>query len=472
MQGAANIDDLSWVVVLATISMLYMAWGIGANDVANAFGPAFGARSLTIRQACIIAAACEGAGAILMGGSVSDTIRKGMMDVSLYAGSEGRILILAGMTSVLLAAATWLLVASRLGLPVSTTHSAVGGVIALAIASKGYESVNWPKVGMIIASWFISPVMSALTSCLLYTVLRRVVLEAPDSQRRAKLAAPVFVFFVTFIVALFTVYKGGKGLGLHKTSVEVAMGASIGIAALFAALSYPFVNWWSAKIQAQLAESGTDSKPSVDQAQVSTGEENSEAKNGDIELADKKAVDVPSKHSETEQLFTGFVVIIAGFFSLAHGANDVANSVGPFAAVLSAYEGELQKKSEIPLWVFVAAGAMIVVGLATYGIKVMTTIGTSITPMTPPKAFIVNFASTLVVLLATRFGIPVSTTHASVGAVLGVGVSEGVREVDWKVMSKVFLSWILTLPIVGITASGIFGLLLPAMVRVPYSTAV
>merc|ERR1740130_546046 len=188
-----------------------------------------------------------------------------------------------------------------------------------------------------------------------------------------------------------------------------------------------------------------------------------------MELADKKAVDVPSKHSETEQLFIGFVVIIAGFFSLAHGANDVANSVGPFGAVLSAYDGPLKAKSEIPLWVFVGAGVMIVVGLATYGIHVMKTIGNNITAMTPSKAFCVNFASTIVVLIATRAGIPVSTTHATVGSVVGVGIAQGVGKVDWSLMGKIFFSWIVTLPIVGISAAGVFAMLLPSVVDVPFA---
>jgi len=186
---------------------------------------------------------------------------------------------------------------------------------------------------------------------------------------------------------------------------------------------------------------------------------------GDVNVA---VNDDEPEQSPTEKMFTGLVVIIAGFFSLAHGANDVANSVGPFGAVLAAYKGELEKKSAIPMWVFGVAGVMIVVGLATYGVHVMRTIGNNITPMSPPKAFCTNFAATIVVLIATRAGIPVSTTHASVGAVLGVGMANGLRTVDWKLMGKVFLSWVLTLPIVGITAGGIFAIFLPTVVTQPF----
>lgn len=484
LQGAQAPEDLLWLVVVGGLAMAFMAWGIGANDVANAFGPAFGARSLTVKQACIVAAFCEATGAILMGGHVSDTIRKGMMSIKLYEGDDGRVLVMVGMTSVLLAAATWLLVASKFGLPVSTTHSAVGGVIAFAVISKGYDSVKWEKVGMIIASWFISPVMSAIMSFILYTVIDRAVLRHTDSLRRAKVAAPIFVFLVTLVVALFTVYKGGKGVGLNKTSPEVAVGVSIGIAAVSAIIAYPFVGWWSAKIMKADAEAA---KEPVKAEKAADAAEAGQAPGPDATDADKVKVAVDLHEatkakdakpaakeedaitSDTERLFTGFVVIIAGFFSLAHGANDVANSVGPFGAVLSAFDGPLKKKSEIPLWVFVGAGVMIVVGLATYGIHVMRTIGNNITAMTPSKAFCVNFASTIVVLIATRAGIPVSTTHASVGAVVGVGIAQGIAKVDWSLMGKIFFSWIVTLPIVGISAAGVFAMLLPAVVDVPFA---
>jgi sodium-dependent phosphate transporter len=494
MNGVASPDDLQWVVVVAGLAMAYMAWGIGANDVANAFGPAFGARSLTVKQACVIACVAESFGAIVMGGHVADTIRKGMMSVKLYDSDDGRVLIMVGMTSVLIGAATWLLVASKFGLPVSTTHSAVGGVIALAITTKGYGSVKWSKVVMIVASWFISPVLSALMSFVLRVIVHRTILNHEDSMRRAKLAAPVFVFLVTFVIALFTVYKGGKGLGLHKTSLGVALGASFGIAMVCGAAAFPFVQWW-AKKQEESIGGPCDGQKAVDDAQpegtptedividldapvAGPAKDAAPAVDADVEDPKKPAEQNQSKnvgelgsanHTPTERLFTGFVVILAAFFSLAHGANDVANSVGPFGAVLAAAEGPLKKKSETPIWVFVVAGVMISIGLATYGIHVMRTIGNNLVEMSPSKAFCVNFAATIVVLIATRLGIPVSTTHASVGAVVGVGLAEGKTDgVNWKMFTKIFLSWILTLPIVGVSSNGIFSMLLPCVVKVPF----
>lgn len=500
MIGVAQADDLTWVVVVGGIAMAYMAWGIGANDVANAFGPAFGAKALSVKQACVIAAICEAAGAILMGGSVADTIRKGMMSVKLYEGNDGRVLIMAGMTSILIAAATWLLVASKLGLPVSTTHSAVGGVIALAIATKGYESVSWDKVGLIIASWFISPVMSAVMAAIMYLLVHHLILKHDNAVQRAKLSAPVFVFIITFVIALFTIYKGGKGLGLHKTSTGVAFGASIGIGFVCGCAAYPFVLWWASRLEKQEPKHDSQTPQNVEDADSPGPSDQTTAANVDslnkVEVVElegleaeieegpktasdeieegKKSASATEKHSPVEQLFTGYVVIVAGFFSLAHGANDVANSVGPFGAVLAAYEGPLEKKSEIPMYVFMLAGVMIVIGLATYGVHVMRTIGNNIAAMTPSKAFCVNFAATAVVLIATRLGIPISTTHASVGAVVGVGLASGCVEhtpmakaVNWKMMGKVFFSWVVTLPIVGISAMGVFALFLPTVVNQP-----
>lgn len=461
-----NPNDLTWVLVVAGLCMGFMAWGIGANDVANSFGTAFGAQCLTIRQAVIIAAVCELSGAVFLGGAVSDTIRKGMMDIDLYEGDEGRVLIMSGMTAVLLAAASWLLLATNYGLPVSTTHSAVGGVISFAITSRGYGSVNWRKVGMIIASWFISPALSCLCGFILYATIQFFVLKHDDSFRRAQIATPILISLMTLIVVLFTIYKGAKGIGLHKTDPGVAVGISLAIAVVAGGVSIPFVRWWSAKLERGEIESVIQPDAEKENEMASAVTDQAESKKptsteaAELEAGQKKG---PAAFSDTERIFQSFVVIIAGFQSLAHGANDVANSVGPFGAVLAARAGELEKKSETPIWVFVAAGLMIVVGLAMYGRKVMATIGSNITPMTPSKAACAQWAATCVVLFATRAGIPISTTHAAVGGVLGVGLVDGPKNIDWKLMAKVFLSWVMTLPLVGIAAAGAYALFLPAV---------
>lgn len=464
-------EDLDWVYVVATSCMAFMAWGIGANDVANSFGTAFGAKCLTITQAVCIAAVCEMLGAVLLGGHVSDTIRKGIMSIDEYPGDEGRVTIMAGMTSVLLAAALWLLLASKYGLPVSTTHSAVGGVVAFAVASRGYGSVEWTKILMIVASWFISPALSAFLSFTLYSIIRFLVLNHDDSFRRAKIAAPILIVLMTFVVALFTIYKGAKGIGLHKTSPLMAVGLSLGVSVVAGALSIPFLKWWSDKLLARDLEAKTSpgeaESPSTDQqdsSQVATPDVETAppAPEGEAANTDAKP-ETAGQVSDTEGIFRCFVVVLAGFQSLAHGANDVANSVGPFGAVLAASQGELEKKSEIPVWVFIIAGLCIVIGLACYGRHVMMTIGQNITPVTPSKAVCAQWAATCVVLFATRAGIPVSTTHAAVGSVLGVGLADGVKTINWKMMAKVFLSWVVTLPLVGVAAAGVYGFFLPCV---------
>merc|ERR1719356_77672 len=463
--------------------MTFMAWGIGANDVANSFATAFGAKCLTARQACCIAAVCELAGAVLLGGHLSDTIRKGMMSVKLYDGDDGRVLVMAGMTSVLLAAASWLLVASKYGLPVSTTHSAVGGVIAFAVASKGYDSVNWEKVGLIVASWFVSPTMSGVVGFITYTMTKYCVLMHENSLARSKVALPFMVFIMTFTVSLFTVYKGAKGIGLHKTSPLTAFLAAFGVSVVVAVISYPLMLRYARYLEEQEAKTKDDA-PAVEggagpvpapEGVPAAGAGPEPAPEGVPASSDSPAVtqsdksqtrDVKTTDAKTEQMFKALVVACAGFQSIAHGANDVANSVGPFGAVLAAKEGELQKKTEIQLWVFFLAGGFIVIGLASYGLKVMQTIGEKITVVTPSKAACAPFSATLVVLLATRLGLPISTTHAAVGAVLGVGLADGVNSINWRMMVKIFGSWIITLPICGITAVGVYGLFLPLVLVV------
>ena len=214
MLGVTDPDDLGWLVVVAVAAMSFMAWGIGANDVANSFGTAFGAKALTAKQAVAIAAVCELAGAVLMGGNVASTIRKGMMSVDLYSGEDGRTLMMAGMTAVLVASGTWLLIASYAGLPVSTAHSTVGGVVAFAVLSKGWESVKWDQVGQatIVASWVISHAMSGVVGYLSYWTLKATVLNADNVLVRAKIAGPFIVFLMTLVVTFFTIYKGGKGV--------------------------------------------------------------------------------------------------------------------------------------------------------------------------------------------------------------------------------------------------------------------
>jgi len=393
-----------------------------------------------------------------------------MMSVDLYHGEAGRVLVMAGMTSVLLAAASWLLVASKYGLPVSTTHSAVGGVIAFAVASKGYNSVNWSKVLFIVSSWFVSPIMSGVVAFITYTITKRCVLMHEDSLSRAKVALPVMVFIMALTVSLFTIYKGAKGIGLDKIPPLVAILSAFGISALLGAISYPLMLRHARSLEAQAEEEtgpaneAGEGGPGSEAGAPAPAQEGAPASAEDVAVVVKK--EAPRTDPRTEQMFKALVVACAGFQSLAHGANDVANSVGPFGAVLAARGGELQGKSAIPVWVFLLAGGFIVIGLASYGLRVMQTLGQKITEVTPSKAACSQFSATLVVLLATRLGLPISTTHAAVGGVLGVGLSDGINNINWKMMLNIFGSWLVTLPICGITAVGIYGFFLPLVLVV------
>jgi phosphate/sulfate permease len=299
-----------------------------------------------------------------------------------------------------------------------------------------------------------------------------------NSLAHAKVALPFMVFIMTFTVSLFTIYKGAKGIGLHKTSPLVAFLSAFGISTVVAVISYPVMLRYARYLEEQEANAKEDAPAVEDGAGAPAAEDGAvpvpapeaapaSSENPAVTASDKsQAREVKTTDPKTEQMFKALVVACAGFQSIAHGANDVANSVGPFGAVLAAKEGELQKKTDIALWVFFLAGGFIVIGLASYGLKVMQTIGEKITVVTPSKAACAQFSATLVVLLATRLGLPISTTHAAVGGVLGVGLADGVNSINWMMMFKIFFSWIITLPICGITAVGIYGLFLPLVLVV------
>jgi len=476
-------SELVGFVVFGGLCMFYMAWGIGANDCANNFATTWASGALTLKQCVLIAGVCEFCGAIFLGSNVTKTFRKGMVDIKMFDGEDGRTLIVVGMTAVLFSAASWLLLASTFGLPVSTTHSAVGGVIAFGVISKGYSCVMWDKVGMIVASWFISPVLSGVFSFCVFYALKHNVLSA-GTQRSFDLTlkvAPAITFIMMFVIVLFVFYKGAKGIGLNKTDPGVAVGIAFGIAAVFAGMSIPVAKNIKEKLDRQEAENQLNNVEGGAADNSAPGNSGDSANNNnDIELKiDSKTKEEETSNtdsqelkqatmSKTERLWCGFCWVTASFQALAHGGNDVANSVGPYAAVIAAHEGDVSKKADVPFWVFVVAGVGIIAGLAMYSKNVMTTIGKDVTQMQPSKAFSAELSATTVILIATAIGIPISTTHASVGAVIGSGVvDDGFKGLNWKTLGKVFTSWVVTLPIVGIGAAGLYGFMLPIAVETP-----
>jgi PiT family inorganic phosphate transporter len=399
-------------LVLAVVFGLYMTWGIGANDVANVMGTSVGSGAITVKTAIIIAAIFEFGGAALAGGHVTATIRKGIIDPSSITGNPE--ILLFGMLAALLAAAVWLMIASSRGWPVSTTHSIVGAVVGFAIAAIGLEAVEWGKISQIVASWVVSPLLGGAISFVLMLSIRRFILNASHPFEAAKRWGPVYVFLVGFIISLVTIFKGLKHL-----NIELGGPASFGIAAVIglgiAVIGYALIN-----------------RVKVD-----------------------KEAEKDFHYASVEKVFVPMMLFTACGMAFAHGSNDVANGVGPMAAVVSLVQsgGEVTQKSELPLWILLVGGFGIVVGLATYGYKVMRTIGTKITELTPTRAFCATMAAAITVVLASRTGMPVSTTHIAVGGVVGVGMARGIGAIDLRVIGGIVMSWIITLPVGGVLAA-------------------
>ncbi len=391
-------------IALAAIFGLFMAWGIGANDVANAMATSVGSRALTIKQAILVAAVFEFLGAVLAGGAVTSTIRRGIVDVDALSTTPE--LLIYGMLASLLAAGTWLLIASRNGWPVSTTHSIVGAIVGFAAVGIGLDAVQWGQVGTIAMSWVVSPLMAGIIAFLIFNSVQWLILSREDPLQRAKRYVPIYMFFAAFTITLVTILKGLKHVGL-----DVGMRDSYLLAAGIA-LAVAFLG------KAAIMRIKPDPK------------------------AEKK------HHFVTvERVFGVLMIITACGMAFAHGSNDVANAIGPLAAVISvAQSGMIGAKSAVPVWVLVLGGLGIVIGLATFGRHVIATVGESITQLTPSRGFAAELSAATTIVVASGTGIPISTTHTLVGAVLGVGLARGIEAIDLRVVGRIFISWVITIP--------------------------
>ena len=394
------------LLILGCIFGFFMAWGIGANDVANAMGTSVGARALTVVQAIMVACIFEFAGAYLAGGEVTSTIRKGIIDATVI-GDRPELLVF-GMMASLLAAGIWLLIASYFGWPVSTTHSIVGAIVGFAAVGIGVDVVQWPKVASIVASWVVSPVMAGTISFLLFTSVRKLILQKADPFMMAKRYVPFYMFLTGFVIAMVTFLKGLKHVGLDFTATE-----SIS---------------WSLVFALFIALLGTLLLQRID----STTKE----KNG-------------AMFDGVERIFAILMVFTACAMAFAHGSNDVANAIGPLAAIVSVVQsgGEIAAKSILPPWILLIGATGIVIGLAMLGFRVMMTVGRAITELTPSRGFAAELAAAGTVVIASGTGLPISTTHTLVGAVMGVGLARGIGAINLCVVGKIILSWIVTLPV-------------------------
>lgn len=411
------------LVILAVIFGLYMTWGIGANDLANAMGTSVGAGAVTVKQAICIAIIFEFLGAVLAGGHVTKTIRKGIIDPSAIVNNPE--ILVYGMLAALLAAACWLMIASTKGWPVSTTHSIVGALIGFAIVGIGPDAVKWNKVASVVASWVISPLVGGTIAFLLVMSTRKLIFDTDHPLRNAKKYAPAYIFLVGFVISLVTLFKGLKHL-----SIDLSSGQSFAVAFIIGLLTAGLGWFFIRNIKEDI---GT---------------------NRDFHFA------------SVEKVFTPMMLFTACAMAFAHGSNDVANGIGPLAAVVSIVSsgGEVMQESELPIWILLLGGGGIVLGLITLGYRVMLTVGKKITELTPSRGFCAELAAATTVVLASRTGLPVSTTHILVGSVLGVGLARGVGALDLRVVLNIIISWLVTLPAGALmamlfffTLKGIFG---------------
>lgn len=400
----------SMLILFAAIVGFFMAWGIGANDVANAMGTSVGSKALTIKQAIIIAMIFEFAGAYLAGGEVTSTIRKGIIDSTPFLPHPEYLVL--GMISALMAAGTWLAVASYLGWPVSTTHSIVGSIVGFAVVAVGVDAVSWGKVGGIVGSWIVTPAISGFLAYLIFVSAQKLIFDTDEPLKNAKRFVPFYMGLAGFVLALVTIKKGLKHV---VKSGELSISA--GEAYLYAVL-----------VAVAIAIVG---KFFVERVKIDP------------------AADKEMHYNNVEKIFAILMIVTACCMAFAHGSNDVANAIGPLAAIVNVVEnnGEIAKKAALAWWILPLGGLGIVAGLALFGHRVMATIGQGITHLTPSRGFAAELAAASTVVISSGFGLPISTTQTLVGAVLGVGLARGIAALNLGVVRNIVVSWVITLPI-------------------------
>ena len=465
-----------WIVITGGIFSFFAAMGIGSNDAANAFATSVGSKALTLKQAAGLAVIFETAGAILMGSHVTDTIRKGISDYECFQDNSD--ILMYGCMWVMVSVTGWLFLASYLEMPVSTTHSTVGGMIGMTIALRGTDCVIWYKeidtfpyiggVGGIVLSWFISPIFSGILSSLIYAFIRSFVLRQSYNSMRLIYSYPILVGTTVLINSFFIIYKGAKGLGLHKIELNAAIGYSFAIASGFALLSAPLVPIIRKYVNKKVLNNATNIS---DIEMITTNSRelniNSENQLQIVTTIHNKAEKFDPRIEETFKYLQIFSAICDSF---SHGANDVANAIGPFAAIYTIYnsDGDLSKKLDLgnDAYLILGIGGIgIAAGLVIYGKKIINAIGTKLCKVTPSRGTCIELGSALVIITGSRLKIPLSTTHCQVGATVGVGLLENkscknirrldINGVNWYILAKTTFGWVITCVVVGAT-SGLF----------------
>ena len=406
----------------------YMAWSIGANDAANAMGTSVGSKAISFKEAIIIAAVFEFSGAILAGAGVADTMRKGIVDPTLFAdpamfpAGNGAEFFVWGMMAALISAALWIHIAAFLGWPVSTTHSIVGAIAGFGCASLGVTNVEWGSLATIASSWVVSPVVGGLLSFLVFSAIRKFIVESRNPNRGVRIFAPLMAFPVFAILAGMLFVKGFKNLSLDEYGIGMLQVGLISVA--FGVVCSVILAWIVRKIE-----------------------------------IDPNAP-LKERMTKIEQIFRYLQVITACFVAFAHGSNDVANSIGPLAAIVNTVDlGVISSKVPVPTWVLGLGAVGIVIGLATYGYRVIETVGTKITEITPSRGFAAEFGAASTILFGSQLGLPLSTTHTIVGAVIGVGFARGMNALNLRIILSIVKSWIYTIPFTAVLTILLYWLL-------------
>ena len=399
-----------YILIIGYIFGFYMAWNIGANDVANSMASAVGAKAITIRQAVFIAGILNVVGAVFIGSHVTNTIRKGIVSTDILADPH---VALIGALSALLAAALWVSFATWKSLPVSTTHSIVGAMIGFGIMAGGFSVINWAKLAAVVMSWIISPVFSLIISFLMFKTIVKLILIKKDAFTRALRLSPVFIGLAAFVVVLSFLFKTPLGKTLSMDTWTALLVALI-IAGLVGYAGKAVIRRFTASDQ----------------------------------------------DDSTEQVFRKIQIGTSCYVALAQGANDVANAIGPLAVIYFLVNtGTVGAKVPVPIWLLLFGGVGIACGIGMAGHRVMETIGTKITTLTNTRGFAVDFAAASTVLLTSKMGLPVSTTHAAVGGVLGVGLAGGIEAVNFRIVLQIMLYWVLTVPAAAVTSMILFKVL-------------
>lgn len=501
-----------WIFVCGICFAFYNAWGIGANDCANSFATSVGAKVLTLRNAVIIASIFEFSGAVLMGSHVTDMVRKKIVSRDIFEDNPGALMF--GMLCADLSSALWLTVATYFKLPVSTTHSIIGAIIGFSLAYNGADAVNWDKVGLVVASWIISPLLAGLFSLFIFYLLNTFIFKKENPVNRIIMLFPILTFITFFINSLFIIYKGSPQLNLDELPFWICFLISLGISTFTALLSrYLYVPYVKKRInldgliednnqeinnqeinnqenielgnrtESYIAASSNELAGNVENTELVENVELVESNDFKFDnstsiqdniLRSRKHVEklkniklekeIDELHQnadelnpEADKLCSWIQIITACFSSFAHGSNDVANAIAPLATIYHIYRyNDITKKTDVPIWILLIGGIGIVFGLATWGYKIINRMGREITKISPSRGFIIELSAALTVIIASRAEIPVSTTHCQVGSIVGCGLVGGLKNIKWSLLKNIVISWLVTLPVTGLLSATMF----------------